>query len=228
MSSRCYLGIAVVAYVLCAGVRAQDEQWLQYRCTQDARSTMSGLGMRGVELAKARPQDLKTPQFKDAQPFFGKWTTPMAKAGFLWFALDRSTAKGPYDRLCIDSNGNGQLDDEGIIKAYQSGSDQTLFGLVKVVLQGEDGPVSFHLDLQVYNSGGSPYCYISPAGWYEGDISVDGVKTHCVLLDYTTDGTFNDTSLDPGRADRIIVGDADAGVQPCCVGRLVEFKGTLY
>jgi hypothetical protein len=152
----------------------------------------------------------------------------MTKAGYLWFALDRSKAKGPYDRLYIDSNANGLLDDETAIKPYRTESDQARFGPVKVILQSEDGPVSFHLDFTVYTSGSDTYCYVSAAGWYEGEVSIEGVKTHCTVLDYAANGTFNDTSLDPYKADRVLIGDKEGAGEPSCVGRFIDVNGTLH
>jgi len=223
------VGVVVAAMLLSAVTWAQDEQWLQYRSSQDPRSMVSGLGARGFDLQKSRPEGLKVPSFKDKQPLFGKWVTPMAKAGFLWFALDRSRAKGPYDLLYIDSNGNGLLDDETAIKPYQSESERAQFGPVKVVLQGEDGPVSYHLDFTIYSSGDSADGYVSAAGWYEGEVLIDGVKpVHCTVLDYTANGTFNDTSSDPYSADRILIGDKEGAGEPSCVGRFVDVSGTLY
>lgn len=217
--------------LLCSAMtQAQDEQWLQYRFSQDARSVQSGLGLKSINLERSRPEGVKVPQFKGRQPLFGKWITPMAKAGFLWFALDRSRARRPYDLLYMDSNANGLLDDESVVKPFRMGHSEAQFGPVKVVFPGEDGPVSFHLDLMVYMSGDSTYCYASAAGWYEGEALIDGVKpVHCAVLDYTANGTFDDASLDPDLADRIIIiGAGQWSGEPLCVGRLVDVNETLY
>ena len=223
------VGAVVAAMLLSAVTWAQDEQWLQYRSSQDARSIRGGLGLQRINLEKSRPADVTAPQFKDPKPIFGKWATPMAKAGFLWFALDRTKAKGPFDLLYIDSNGNGRLDDDAAVKPYRTESSEAQFGPVKVVLQGEDGPVSFHLDFLVYISGDSTYCYVSAAGWYEGEALIDGVRpVHCVVLDYTADGTFNDASLDPSKSDRVVIGDKEGAGDPLCLGRFVDVNGTLY
>jgi hypothetical protein len=224
------VGVVVVGACLCtwAHVHAQDEQWLQYRSSQDASAVVGGIGRTEIKLSTTVPPDLSVPKFKDSKPLYGKWMTPMAKAGFLWLALERSTSKGSYDRLIIDTNANGRLDDETSIKAYRSDPDQARFGPVKVVLQGDDGPVSFHLDLLVYSSGQRVYCLVAAAGWYEGDVTIDGTKTHCALIDYTGNGAFNDTSTSPYQADRIILGDREAGGQPSAVGRFIDVNGTLY
>jgi hypothetical protein len=187
-----------------------------------------GLSPSPVSVSTSRPQGVTLPQLKDRQALFGKWSTPMAKAGFLWLALDRDTSKGPYDRLYIDSNENGRLDDETAIKAFRAEPSYARFGPVKVVLQGEDGPVSFHLELTIYTSGGSAYCYVSAAGWYEGDVSIDGVKTRLMLLDHNANGVFNDRSVDPGKADRILIGDRETAGEPMTVGRFVDVNGILY
>jgi hypothetical protein len=224
------VGATVAGLCLCtwAHVHAQDDQWLQYRCSQDASAMVGGMGRAEIKVSTTAPPDLSVPKFKDPKPLYGKWTTPMVKAGFLWLAFDRSTSKGPYDRLIIDANSNGRLDDETPIKAHRSDADQARFGPVKVVLQGEDGPVSFHLDLMAYSSGQRIYCYVAAAGWYEGDVTINGAKTHCTLIDYTANGVFNDTSANPYQADRIILGDRETGGQSSAVGRFIDVNGTLY
>ncbi len=215
---------AVAVFALAAVVQAQDEQWLQYRSGPDAGS-MS----QSIKLATAKPADLETVQGKDGGALFGRWVTPMAKKGGVWFSLERSTAKGPWDRLTIDSNGNASLGDETAVKPTQKEADQSRFGPVKVVLQGEDGPVSFHLNFTVYQySDNSTRCYVSSAGWYEGDITLDGVKTHCKVMDFTSNGTFNESSLDPYKADRITIGEKEGSGESLCVGRLIDINDTLY
>jgi hypothetical protein len=88
------LGVMTAATLLCAMVpiRGQDEQWLQYRSSQNAASIMPVLGTHDVRATAQRPVDVATPEFEDHLPLFAQWTTPLIKAGFLWPALDRSTA----------------------------------------------------------------------------------------------------------------------------------------
>jgi hypothetical protein len=62
------------------------------------------------------PMDIDLSIFKVGRLFFGKWAAPIAKAGFVWLALDWSTAKGGWNRLYVDSNGDGSLKDEAAIK----------------------------------------------------------------------------------------------------------------
>jgi hypothetical protein len=134
-----------------------------------------------------------------------------------------------HDKLYIDSNGNGDLSDETAISAYRTTQNYTYFGPVKVIFQIEDGPVTYHLCFRFYGSADSnrKRLYASSAGWYEGDITVNGAKKHCVLFDYNANGTFNDKSLDPGDSDRIRIGQANSQ-DTRFVGNYIEVDGTYY
>jgi hypothetical protein len=116
----------------------------------------------------------------------------MVESGQLWVALDRTAGQGRWDQLYIDSNVNGNLNDEKPIKAYRTDKYYTYFGPIKVVFEGEDGPLTYHLNFRFYESGGRQRLYVTSGGWYEGDITVAGVKKYCMLIDYNGNGTFND------------------------------------
>ena len=64
-------------------------------------------------------------------------------------------------------------------------------------------------------------------GWYEGDITVDGVKKHCVLFDFNANGTFNDKSLNARECDRIRI-DKEGVEGIRFVGNFIDVDGTLY
>jgi hypothetical protein len=107
--------------------------------------------------------------------------------------------------------------------------NNSYFGPLKVVFQVEDGPVTYHFNLRYYNSGGNRRIriYANPGCWYEGDITVDGVKKHCILFDYNTNGAFNDKSLEPGGSDRIRIGPLDS--HPArYVGNYINVNDKLY
>jgi len=151
----------------------------------------------------------------------------MVDSGRLWIAVDRSAEKGRWDQLYIDSNVNGHLNDETAIKAYRTEQYYTYFGPVKVVFEGEDGPLTYHLNFMFRESGETRQLYVSPGGWYEGDITVEGAKKYCMLIDYNGNGTFNDKSLNNSECDRIRIGEKgtrDTGY----VGNYIEIDDVLY
>jgi hypothetical protein len=171
---------------------------------------------------------MELPQFKSEDPIFAKWLTPMAKSGYLWVALDRAHKQGPYDLLYIDSNGNNRLDDETAVTAYRTDQYSAYFGPVKVVFEVEDGPAVYHLNLRYYSSSGSNRrLYVSSGGWYEGEITVNGTKKHCVLFDYNANGTFNDKSLESGKSDRIRISEKTSQ-DTSFVGNYIDIDGVLY
>jgi hypothetical protein len=213
---------------LISPLRAQDEQWLRYHCRREARRIIGDMGWAQPDLTTEKPQGAELPEFEKSEPWFAKWSTPMAEAGHLWIALDRTYENGPYDRLFIDSNANGRLNDEEAVKAYKTEQYYTHFGPVKVVFQSEDGPLTYHLNFRLYNRN-ERYrrLYAYSDCWYEGAVTVAGTKKHCVLIDQNANGTFNDKSPQPHNCDRIRIGEK--GTQDSrYVGNLIEVDGTLY
>ncbi|HUT45292.1 MAG TPA: hypothetical protein VMX36_03365 [Sedimentisphaerales bacterium] len=222
------LAVGISLLVLATSAGAQDEQWLQYHSEREAQRIIGGMGTSSRTVTSNKPQDVKLPEFKTKQQFFLDWSTPMVKSGRLWIALDRTNEQGKWDRLFIDSNGNGHLDDEDAVTAYQTDQYYTHFGPVKIVFEGEDGPVTYHLNFRFYDyNEQNRRLYIYSGGWYEGEVIVAGEKKYCVLIDYNTNGTFNDKSLQANQSDRIRIGkkgDQDTGF----VGNYIEVDDVLY
>jgi hypothetical protein len=200
------VGMGLLVFASTAG--AQDEQWLQYHCAREHSLTGGGMQIQTPELSTEKPSGVELPQFKAENPFFTKWSTPMVKTGFLWVALDRTSEQGKYDRLFIDSNGNGRLDDEVAATAWRMDQYNTYFGPVKVIFQIEDGPATYHLNFRYYG-GDNRYrrLYVSSGGWYQGDITLGGQKKHCILFDYNANGTFDDKSANAAECDRVWIGE---------------------
>ena len=222
---------------LCAGIclltltsqaPAQDEQWLQYHLDRQAQRIVGDMGTSTLDITAQKPQGVELPEFKTQEPFFAQWSTPMVKSGQLRIALDRANKRGRWDRLFIDSNGDGRLSDEKAVKAYRTEQYYTYFGPVKVVFQVEDGPVTYHLNFQFYNyDGKNRRLHVSSGCWYEGTITVAGAKKHCVLIDQNVNGTFDDKAIEANRCDRIRIGNKD-GRDARFVGNFIEIDGVLY
>ena len=220
--------VGISLLVLATSAEAQDEQWLQYHSEREAQRIIGNMRTVYKGVTTNKPADVNLPKFKTSQQFFAVWPTPMVKNVWLWIALDRMSEQGNWDRLFIDSNGNGHLDDEEAITAYRTEQYRTYFGPVKIVFEGEDGPISYHLNFEFYNyNEQNRRLYIYQGGWYEGEITVGGQKKNCMLLDYNVNGTFNDKSFQSNESDRIRIGKK-GGEDTCFVGNYIEVDDVLY
>ena len=230
MRKRIYIQFAVgiVLLVLVSQVPAQQEQWLQYHSSREAGQILGDAGSQTIQLSAEQPAGVNLPQFKGHRQFFAKWATPMVKSGFLWIALDQMHIQGFFDRLYIDSNADGSLDDETAVAAYRTDQQSANFGPVKVIFEVEDGPVTYHLNFKAYQprTGGCEL-FASSGGWYEGDVTVSEEKKHCVLFDYNANGTFNDKSSDAAECDRIRIGK-QGEESTLFTGNYIVVDETLY
>jgi hypothetical protein len=205
----------------------QGEQWLQYRSANEARQIVGDMGYTYRQPATIKPEGLKLPEFKAEQPLFMEMKTPMAASGSVWLAFDKSSPAGQYDRVIIDGNANGDLSDDAAVEPYRRESNMFTFGPLKIVFSSPDGPITYHLSAELRVSTNQTYCLLSSACWYEGPITVGGVKKHCVLIDYNVNGTFNDKSANPNECDRIRIGE-EAGRDTRYVGNFIEAGDKLY
>jgi len=125
---------------------AQPEQWLQYHTSREGRS------YRWLDLTTNRPPNVALPKL-GAKPFFAHWTNALDPKG-RWLCFDRSRKSGPYDRVFIDSTGNGRLDDKSAASAIRTDPYSAFFDPIRVVFKGEDGPITYHLVVRSmsYNS----------------------------------------------------------------------------
>ena len=222
------LTVAIITIFLITAAFAQDEQWLQYHSQRQAYRTVGDMGSSTLWPSKTKPEGVELPEFTNDDPLFYKWSSPMVEGGKLWIALDRTNPKGRWDRLYIDANGDGNLNDETAITAYKTERYYTYFGPVKVVFKGEDGPVTYHLDFRFFtDEDREKRLYVYPGCWYEGQVTVGGQTEYCVLIDQNVNGVFNDKSLNAYKCDRIRIGkkgDRDTRY----VGNYIDVDGVLY
>jgi hypothetical protein len=238
-SWRLGLLVSIVMSVLACGARG-EEQWLGYRISSgNIWQEVGGVCAKNLKMTSDAPPGVAMPKFNDTVPLFGQWFTPMTKSGHFWFALDRSVKGGYYDRLYIDANGNAKLTDETSVAARQADKYRSEFGPVKVLLEGDDGPVTYHLDFRFYNYQGNRDMNIASACWYEGTVTVDDKKWQCILVDYNSNGTFNDTSSNLDDIDRIGIAppapstsakaaNADNGMTMYFAGKYIDIDGKYY
>ncbi len=217
----------ILGVVLTSATMAQNEQWLQYRSANEARQMIGDIGYQFLQPSAAKPDGIKLPSLQSDQPLFLPWKTLMVASGQIWMAFDKSSSKGQYDRLYLDANANGDLSDDPVYQPYRRESSLSVFGPVKVTFESPDGPITYHLSLELRADSRPAYCLLSPACWYEGQITVGGVKKRCLLLDHNVNGTFNDKSRDYNQSDRIRLGE-QSGYEGGAVGNYVEVDNKLY
>jgi hypothetical protein len=205
----CLMAVTSLAIGLFVSLaEAQDRQLLEYRSSREASQTIGSLSSKYLKVTDERLQDIELPELESREPLFYRWPTPMVKAGGLWLALDRSSASKVRDRLFIDSDGDGNLKDETAVIAYKAEPQHVYFGPAKVVFEGEDGPITYHLNFRLCDHG-SRLLRITPGGWYEGTITFGEKERHCILIDRNVNGTFNDKSTNAEDSDRIQTGKDD-------------------
>ena len=154
------------------------------------------------------------PQAKEAKPEKEKGKTE-AKKSETESALAKLTEKFskvvpptklvPYDRLYFDFNHNGDLTDDGVVKtegkpAVQSISNGSYcsftFPCVDVTIDVDGTKLDYAFFLNGYINVSSEYGYaglqLYSAVCREGDITLEGKKRHVVLIDFNSNGRFDD------------------------------------
>jgi hypothetical protein len=217
----------ILGVLLASAAFAQNEQWLQYRSANEARQMIGDIGYWFTQPVSAKPEGLKLPGFTADQPLFLQWKTTMVPSGHIWMAFDKSNPKGSYDRLYLDANANGDLSDDPAYKPYRQDSSMSYFGPAKVIFESPDGPITYHLSMELRTYSGRTDCLLSPACWYEGQITVGGAKKRCLLIDHNVNGAFNDKSRDYSQSDRIRIGE-QSGYEGGAVGNYLEVDNKLY
>jgi hypothetical protein len=214
--------LTLATLLLSGAAWAQSEQWLEYHTDGESR------GYNQLKLTTNPPPNVTLPTLDplNSPPYFAEWKTPMAPSGSRWLCVDRTRKSGPYNRLFIDCNGNGRLDDEAPVMARVD-SNFGYFPATPLQFKGEDGPITYHLSFRFYQYGNNQAQLIAQSeGWYEGNINFDGVKKRLRLIDSNVNGTFNDTSFEPYKSDRVEVdGDKNGGRY---LGRLLEVDGKYF
>jgi hypothetical protein len=138
----------------------------------------------------------------DAEPV--KDSAPPAKAstrGTLQPELLRKAVD--FNRLYFDLNGNGDLTDDGVIEALGSSRSYPTSSYASrefprvdltIDVEGTKAPYAFRLSVYSRASTSYSYAYVSlySAAYREGTITVNGKPRNIVLLDYNSNGRFDD------------------------------------
>ena len=217
--------LAAGAWTALAGETAAIEpgsppQPLEYRAGSDFR------GYRQLQITTNPPANVVLPSHA-AQRCFARWETPLDPAGGRWLCLDRSRKSGPRDRLFIDANGDGRLDDEAPIMADRTENGASDFDNVRVVFQGERGPRELHLAFRLLSADGpAPRLAAMTGGWREGTVDFGGRPHRIQLIDANVNGVFNDVSPFGANSDAVVMaGDA---LPRRLLGRLLEVDHRLF
>jgi hypothetical protein len=126
------------------------------------------------------------------------------------FVLDSTNLAKGYDRLYFDRNRNGDLTDDEVIKAnatssgfFGGNSSQRDFPRLDVMVKAGDASFEASFFLTVYSQinderNGYASASIEAAAYRQGEITLDGKKRKIFLLDYNSNGRFDDVhTVDP-------------------------------
>lgn len=221
------VSIAFLVVILVSGSMAEEAKWLRYQTSGEARNIIGDIGSVSPELTFDKPEGVELFKFKGSKPLFAKWVSPMAQKGHLWIAFDCSGKAGSYDTLYIDSDGDDSLKDETALKSSRAQHNRPYFGPVKVVFDGADGKITYHLNIDLYVRGNNKYLWIYPGCWYEGVVKPGEQRKYCVLIDYNVNGTFNDKSINASECDRVRVGKKGDRYSRF-VGNYIEIDDSFY
>lgn len=106
-----------------------------------------------------------------------------------------------FSRLYFDLNRNGDLTDDDVIEAesaqvYSPSASRATFPMVEIALDvdGKKVDYAFTMSVQVNSSDNFAYAYamLNAAAYREGEIDLDGQKRRVVLVDFNSNGRFDD------------------------------------
>ena len=108
----------------------------------------------------------------------------------------------PYDRLYFDRDHDGDLTDEKVIEARSTSSYgnrnyfRTSFSRIDVAIEVDSAKTEHAFTLSVTAHGLGTYGYVSgsvnSAAYREGEITLAGKKHRVVLIDFNSNGRFDD------------------------------------
>ncbi|OHB76406.1 MAG: hypothetical protein A2W31_09655 [Planctomycetes bacterium RBG_16_64_10] len=169
------LGSQHFGYVLDSSVKGADEE-VEKKETEEADTRQEG----GLLLQLGRM-------------LFGSKKGPKDKKSF---------QAVPYDRLYFDRNHNGDLTDEEVVKARSTDSDSThnyfatSFPRIDVPIEVDSTQLDYAFTLRVTAYGSGNHAYLSgsvnSATYREGEITLGDKKHRLVLLDFNSNGRFDD------------------------------------
>jgi len=108
-----------------------------------------------------------------------------------------------YNRLLFDLNHNGDLTDDEVIKAVeprglsrQSNYFNYSFARVDLTIEADGVQMEYAFNFRVYSYGSTSYSYanasLNAAAYRDGQITLNGETKRIVLVDYNSNGRFDD------------------------------------
>lgn len=108
-----------------------------------------------------------------------------------------------YNRLLFDLNHNGDLTDDEVIAAKeprglsrQSNYANYSFPRVDLTIEADGVQMEYAFNFSVYSYGSTSYSYanasLNAAAYRDGQITLDGATKRVVLVDYNSNGRFDD------------------------------------
>jgi hypothetical protein len=125
------------------------------------------------------------------------------------FVFDSTKLTGGYDRLRFDVNGNGDLTDDAVVKAGSGGSWGTSahreFPRVDLSVPVDGKTLEYAFIASVYSDMGEHNKYASAsfnaAAYRHGTITIDGKEHRIFLLDFNSNGRFDDCASVPENVE---------------------------
>ena len=126
------------------------------------------------------------------------------------FAIDAKEAKSKgYGRLYFDFNRNGDLTDDKPVEAESEESRDKFFSAsfprIHLTLDVDGTKIDYAFFFSAYGQTAGTLKYatasLMSAAYREGRIMLDGRERHLVLLDYNSNGRFDDSMQASGDAD---------------------------
>ena len=160
-------------------------------------------------------------KYESAYPFRGVVELGSQKFGFVLDAKPGSStaaeekdrpntpavpAPQRYQRLFLDANHNADLTDDPVIEAPERGGSSPIvsnfryasyqFPQIDLTIDAEGTPMNYSFTLQVSSMSQPDYQYayvsLSSAAYRHGEITLDGKTKRVLLVDYNSNGRFND------------------------------------
>lgn len=233
-SRRASLILLAASWALAALLFADDalgdgeQQWLRYHKATGSYNPVTASTRQYLAPLDQAPEGVAVPEFVGTRVHFARWQTPMVAKGYLDLAYDAAPGNRMKQRLFFDTDCDGSLADETPIPSTYCDRNWTNFELVPIVFPTEDGPVTYHIEVQFYkNKNAKNQFYTQASGWYEGPVTIGGKKYRCALVDYNSNGAFNDSYAIFFHSDQIKIGN-EMGLVSNWFGKYIEIDGSLY
>lgn len=180
-----------------------DEGQLLYRTTSSLEQEVGSVNGQYLQ-ASGKPKALRAePRYGSNNPRYFVWSV---QGGKRVLVLDESKGPGKgYDRLFVDQDGDGVLAEGEQVRGWRRQGSLT-FGPVKVSLQTENGPRTYHFLARCYTYDRSyQNLRVEGACYYLGRIRLGDQSHKVALVDNNANGVFNDLSTMPWDGDRLLL-----------------------